>query len=218
MDKYLYLWVEATTLLVCIIFYRKFNLTRYKLFLPYLLIIVAYEWGAHNKLFSIHHSNHWIVNIELALEFAFYSFFILSAFRNKKERKIFTAIALSILAFTVIDILFIQGIYKLCSFAIVLQYGLLIVMVCRFFYNKLQDFEIDSSLLNQPDFWVNTGLLFFFLAEFLFFAAFDLAYIRPLSFSALFRIISGVANIILYSCIIISFICFRPTKTVSSSS
>jgi hypothetical protein len=131
---------------------------------------------------------------------------------------VFTIAGLILLVFTVVDILFIQGAMRLCSIAIVLQYALLIVMVCRFFYNTMQHFEKDTSLLQQPDFWVNTGCLFYFLVGFMSFASFNLAYVRPHFFKVIFDIITIVANIILYSCLVISFICYKPTRTISSSS
>jgi hypothetical protein len=219
MDKLTNLFLEVPALLVCLFCYKKFNLTRYKLFLPYLVIIILYEYGAANKLFGIgtHKSNLWLVNFEITFEYLFYSFFIIAAYRDRKEKRLFTAITLFTFVFTLFDIFFIQGFMRLCSIAIVIQYGLLIVMVCRFFYILMQEFDKDTSLLRKPDFWVNTGLLFFFLSEFLFFASFNLAYSRPKFFIAIFHVINGVANIILYSCLIISFLCFRPIKTISSS-
>lgn len=217
MYRYLFLFVETIALIICLLCYRKFNLTRYKLFLPYLAIIILYEIGSINKLLAINKSNLWIVNFEVLFEFLFFSFFIISAYRDRKEKKIFGAIALLTFFFTLIDIFFIQGVMRLCSIAIVLQYALLIVMVCRFFYKLMQHFEKDNSLLKQPDFWVNTGCLFFFLVGFMTFASFNLAYARPHFFRVIFDIINGVANIILYSCLIISFICYKPTRTISSS-
>lgn len=224
MYRYTYLFVETVTLLTCIFCYRKFWVPRFKLFLPYMVFIVWYEFTSitrsffMHKWFYINHSNLWIVNFEVTLEFLFYSFFVISSYRDKKDRRMYTFISLLFTLFTFIDIFFIQGFLKLCSIAIVLQYALLILMVCRFFYKTMQQFDKDTTLIKQPDFWVNTGLLFFCLAEFLFFASFNLAYVRHIFFSTIFHLVSGLANIILYSCIAISFICYRRTRTISSSS
>ncbi|QKJ32559.1 hypothetical protein HQ865_23275 [Mucilaginibacter mali] len=219
MARIINLVLEVAAFFICLFSYKRFNLTRYKLFLPYLAIILLYEYGSSNKLFGIgpNKSNLWAVNIEIAFEYLFYSFFIISAYREKKEKKRFTFITLCVFTFTLIDICFIQGIMRLCSIAIVIQYGVLIIMVCRFFYLLMGEFDKETALLHKPDFWVNTGLLFFFLSEFLFFASFNLAYSRPLLFREIFHVVSGVANIILYSCLIIAFLCFRPIKTMSSS-
>lgn len=211
-----YFWVEVLTLLVCIFCYRKFNLTRYKLFLPYLAIIVFYEFGTIHQWFGIKESNAWIVNFEILFEYLFYSSFIISIY--KKQKGLLWLVSLLCLLFTFIDIFFIQGVMALCTIAILVQYSLLIALVCGFFYLKMQEAGQNISLLKQPDFWVNTGLLFFFLSEFLFFASYtNMAYKKLYSFHLLFMVISNVANLILYSCLSISFLCFRQTQKTSYS-
>lgn len=212
----IYFWIEITTLLVCVYCYQRFNITRYKFFIPYLLAIVLYEFGTLHKWFAIKGHNLWISNFEILVEYIFYSCFIISIYRRSIDRRIFGWLTLATSVFTLLDIFFIQGFFMLCSIAIVLQYTILIVMVCRFFYIKMQDMDVSKSLTTDPDFWVNTGLLFFFLAEFLFFVSFNKAYIKPEVFRSLFNIITAVANFILYSCLIIAFLCFRPIKTTSS--
>ena len=216
MKSIFYLGLYGCALLTCLFCFNRFKQLRYKLFLPFLSFIVLYQIGEMQKLFGIHKSNLWSVNIEVTIEFIFYSFFIISSSREPKEKRGFKIAAWAIFVFTLIDVFFIQGVERLCSIAIVMQYALLIIMVCRFFYGQMKVFDGETSLLKQPDFWVNTGLLFFSLSEFLFFAAFNLAYVVPGIFSTLFDIISAVANIILYSCLIVSFIWSRQQrKTVS---
>lgn len=215
-----YFWIEVVTLLICALNYSKFTLTRYKLFLPYLLIIVLYELGNIYKMFASneHKSNVWIVNFELLFEYVFYSYFIISVHKAKKQKRIITLVSLLCVVFTLFDIFFIQGFMALSTIAILIQYGILITLVCRFFYIKLQehDFDRDISLLHLPDFWVHTGLLFFFLAEFLFFASYtNMAYKKLHAYSLLFTVISTVAILILYSCLSISFVCFRRMKKIS---
>lgn len=211
-----YFWVEASTLLICMFCCNRFNLTRYKLFLPYLTIIVLYEYGNIHQMFTIHQSNVWIVNFEILLEYIFYSYFIISTYKKGREKNLLMLISLVILLFTFADIFMIQGIMALCTIAIMLQYGFLITMVCRFFFRQMQEVDQSSSLLQQPDFWVHTGLLFFFLAEFLFFASFSgMAYKNIANYRLLFVVISNVAILILYACLSISFLCFRQTKKIS---
>lgn len=215
MAKYFFVILEALAMLVCLFCYRKFTDNRYKLFLPYLALIVVYELASENGVFMINKSNLWIVNIEITFEFLFYSSFIIRAYRDKKERRIFSTLVALCVLFTVIDVVLIQGVMKLGHHAIVVQYSLLIIMVCRFFYNAMQEFDRGTSLARDPDFWVNTGLLFFFLVEFLFFASFKLAYTHNKAYSNLFGLVSSVANVILYSCLIVSFLCFRRRKKIS---
>jgi hypothetical protein len=213
-----YFWVELSALLVCVFCYHRFNITRYKLFLPYLFIIVLYELGNVFKMFGIqkHKSNVWIANFEFLFEYVFYSYFILAVEKNKRVLSGLILMTLGCVAFTLVDIFFIQGIFQLGTFAIILQYSVLITLVCRFFYVKMQDFEHSGSLLSDPDFWVHTGLLFFFLAEFMFFASYaQMAYKKEYTYVFLFKIFTNVALLILYSCFSISFLCFIRTKKIS---
>lgn len=215
-----YFWIEVITLLICGLCYNKFTLTRYKLFLPYLLIIVLYELGNIHKMFTIDNSksNLWISNFELLFEYVFYSGFIIAVYKDKKQKRIITLVSVLCVIFTLVDIFFIQGFMALSTIAILIQYSILIPLVCRFFYMKMQEHDTgqEESLLQQPDFWVHTGLLFFFLAEFLFFASYtNMAYKKLYSFHLLFSVISNVAIFILYSCLSISFVCFRRMKKIS---
>jgi hypothetical protein len=178
--------------------------------LPYLAIIVVFEYGSTLGWFAINHHNLWSVNFEITFEFLFYSWFILSDFKNKKLKRRLAGLVAGIVVFTAFDIAFIQGFHKLCTIAILVQYTLLIALACLFFYRQLHTFDVSTSLLGQPDFWVHTGLLFFFLTEFLFFASFTtMAYKKIPNFALLHNVISTVSIFILYSCLSVSFLCFR---------
>lgn len=220
MLRSLYFWIEVATFIICVINYRRFILLRYKLFLPYLLIILLYEVGNIYKIYALPvpgspwKSNAWVVNFELLFEFAFYSFFTISTLKIYKQRNLFSALAVVVFIFTLIDIFAIQGFMQLSTIAILLQYALLITMVCRFFFIKMQDMD-QRAIWADPDFWVHTGLLFFFLAEFLFFASYSKMAEKDLPvYRLLFRVITSVAILILYPCLSISFLC-RQTKKIS---
>ncbi|GAB3922747.1 hypothetical protein [Mucilaginibacter myungsuensis] len=215
MTDYLSIILEGLALLVGLISFNKITIGRYKLLPPYLAIIISFEICNMMGLFAYQRTNLWVMNIAITFEFLFFGAFILSAYRNKKEQRIFGLIMLAVLLYTVIDVVWVKGVFKLGYHAIVVQYSLLIVIVCRLFYNMMQEFDRGTSLAHDPDFWVSTGLLFFFLAEFLFFASFKLAYTHPDTFSALFKVIKTIANFILYSCLIVSFLWARRAKKIS---
>jgi hypothetical protein len=217
MFYYLSYVTEVTALITCFIFYRKFNSRRYQLFLPYLFVIVLYELGGLYRMFSIHGTNAWIMNFEVLFEYLFYSYFTISYYKQQRQKKTLTAITLFCFVFSLVDIFFIQGVMNLGTIAMLVQYIILITLACRYFYLKMQEFDVNESLIRNPDFWVNTGMLFFFLAEFLFFSSYtNLAYKRLHSYQMLFDVISIVAIIILYSCLTISFLCFRQMNNTSS--
>lgn len=214
-----YFWFELFALIACIACFHKFNSLRYRAFLLYLTAIVIYELSTiFNWIFANSKNNNLFnVSLEIIFEFVFFSFFIISGNNNVKQQRLFTLTGMAILIFTVTDIFWIQGVSKLCTYAILLQYLFLIVLVCQFFFRKMQQFQADVSLARQPDFWAHTGLLFYFLCQFLFFASFTtMAYKKIAHFSLLKEVILDVSIVILYCCLAVSFLCFRQkTKLLS---
>jgi len=214
MLKYIYFVFEILALTTLLSQYKKIEKTQYVYFLPFLVFILSYETGSLYDIFIINGSNAWAVNIVITIEFLFYSSFLI-ALLDKKSRARLTILTASVFLFTVIDVLVIQGFWNLCTIAILLQYLVLIILICIFFYQLMHRTGEHLSLIQLPHFWVNTGLLFFCLAEFLFFAAFTYMITKKTySYSLLWDVISNMANIILYSCLSISFLCFNRTKKV----
>lgn len=217
MLQYIYLFFEMLSLTVAGIQYKRMSHTPYAAFFPYLLFICIFEVCSVYHLFVINHNNAWINNMVIAIEFAFFSTFITKTLPQRLH-KMLTGIIVGVIAFTVIDIVFIQGFWNMATFAIIVQYSTLITLVCMYFYHLMQQ-QTDQhiSLIHMSDFWVNTGLLFFCLLEFCFFCA--LSYMvsrKSYYYFELWVIISNMANFILYSCLAVSFICFS-RKRISYS-
>lgn len=218
MFQYLYLFFELMALTFAVVQYKKMSHTRYAAFLPYLLFICLYELGSLKNLFHIHRNNAWVSNYVIIIEFIFYSFFIAGLLPPSLKRTV-TKVNFAVIAFTAIDIAFIQGFWNLATVGIIIQYITLITLVCMYFYHLMQQ-QTDEhiSLINMPDFWVNTGLLFFCLLEFCFFCAFSyMVSRRSYYYFELWMVISNMANFILYSCLAVSFLCFSRKKISYSS-
>jgi hypothetical protein len=205
-----YVFFQIAALLVALYQYPKIKDTQYKYFIPYLLFIVVYETGQLNNWFVINHMNLWIINIAMTISFLFYSFFLLNIIRTISFKKwIKRAVFLSILC-SLIDMTVIQDFWHLNTIAILLQLGILIMITCLYFYELLNYTEETLSIVRLPEFWLNTGLLFYCLVSFLSFSAFAyLAYSGNQEYQLLFDIFADITNIILYSCLIVTFICFN---------
>src|ERR1700712_2018403 len=78
MVDYLYFFAELVAFIFTIIQYKKFEQTIYAYFFPYLLLIILYEAGSILNIFNINHSNAWITNIIITIEYLFYSFFLIA--------------------------------------------------------------------------------------------------------------------------------------------
>jgi len=210
---YSYLFFELLALITAVFQFSNSRQTIYKYFIPYLTFIVIYEIGSLLNWFSIDHKNLWIANITMTLSFLFYSWFLLkliktSYFKNWIKRVIVLSSFCSL-----VNMAWIQGFWKLNTITILLQFGIIISITCFYFYELMNYSEKVLFIIKLPDFWLNTGLLFFCLSEFLFFSAFAyMAYKNNYAYHLLFFVISNVANAILYSCLTVSFLCFNKTR------
>lgn len=211
MLDYTYLFFETMAFLTSLFQFSKIKQTNYSYFIPYLLIIMIYEIGSFFNWFSINHTNLWISNFIMTFSFIFYSFFLLKILDGITTKKWIKGLIFLSIFFSLINNLFIQGFWKLNTASLLLQYGLLIMITCLYFYQLMNSTE-KLVVIKLPAFWLNTGVMFFCLVLFLFYSVFDLAYKNNENYNRLFYVISNIANAILYSCLTVSFLCFNKTS------
>jgi hypothetical protein len=182
-----YLFFEFLAFIISVIKYRALKNTPYVYFIPYLFLVLIYEYGTLKNWFVINHSNLWVSNITLIIFFLFYSVFIHG-----------------------INMLFVQGFWNLDTITILLQFAILIGITCLYFYELMNFMGKEPQVLKIPGFWLNTGLLFFCLGQFLFYSSFAyMAYKKNYDYYVLHLVLSNIANAILYSFLTISFLCIR---------
>ncbi len=204
----IYLWFEIIALIISLLFFYRFKENKLKYFVPFLFFIVGYEFADYNNWFTIRNTNHWAINFITTIEFLFYGLFIRATLINRRLRNISLTAIVFILALTILNIVFIQGFWRLHSYTFVLGALVLIFLSCSFFY-ELLNIDIETgSVLKYPLFWIVTGVLFFYLGQFTFFSFFEyMAYTKDYSYFKLFRFISNFSNAILYTCLSIGFAC-----------
>jgi hypothetical protein len=213
MLEYLYFFFELAAFLVAILQFSRIKNTRYVFFIPYLVFILIYEFGSIKNWFLIEKSNLWITNLTLILFFLYYTYFLIYLIQSTLYTKWIKRCVYICLLFSIINLIFIQGFWNLNSITILLQFVILITSICLYFYELMNYSAVRFSISKMPGFWLNAGLLFFCLAEFLFYSAFAyMAYHDNYTYYQLFELISNTANIILYTCLIISFLCFSKKK------
>jgi hypothetical protein len=211
--SYSYFFFESLALLTAIVQFKKIKGSSYKYFLPFLVFIVLYEFGSIWDWFYINHSNLYITNITEIACFLFYSIFLRSIIKNNRYKKIITSLIIFSQVCACINMLFIQGFWKLDTATILLQFAIIIFIVCLNFYEIMNSIEPSDSIIKLPVFWLSTGLLFFCLAQFLFFSSFAyMAYKHDYHYILLFQVIANIANAILYTCLVVCFLCFRKTR------
>jgi hypothetical protein len=188
--------------------------TQYRYFVPYMLYIVLYEVASIYNVFSINHRNLWISNISMTISFLFYSIFLLNLLKTPVfQKRIKWAIGLTLLC-SAGNMAFFQGFWDLDTVTILLQYVVIIILSCLYFYELMNYSTAQFSIIRMPGFWLNTGLLFFCLINFLFFSSFAyMAYKKNYEYLLLFTGIANISIAILYSSLTVSFLCFRKTTS-----
>ncbi|TFF40205.1 hypothetical protein [Mucilaginibacter psychrotolerans] len=215
----IYFGFELLALFIAIIKSKSLLQSVYKYFLPFLVLIVLYETGSLYNKFAIGNNNTLATNVITTIEFAFYSFFIRNTLKNQSYKKIILISIYACLAYNLISLVFIQGLMTLNVSAIIMQTIVIILITGVYFWELMQvSFSNSLSIIKLPGFWLTTGVLFFYLGEFLFFASFGyMAYKRHYEYIMLYRMIADMANAVLYTCLIISFLCLKPTRKLSIS-
>ncbi|MDB5129708.1 MAG: hypothetical protein JWQ85_3940 [Mucilaginibacter sp.] len=205
-----YLFFEFLAFIISVIKYRALKNTPYVYFIPYLFLVLIYEYGTLKNWFVINHSNLWISNITLIIFFLFYSVFIRSIIKTEKFKEwIKRLIFLSILC-SAANMVFVQGLWNLNTITILFQFAVLIIVTCLYFYELMNFMGKEPQVLKIPGFWLNTGVLFFCLGQFLFYSSFAyMAYKKNYEYALLHMVLSNIANAILYSFLTISFLCIR---------
>lgn len=204
-----FFFVQLAAFLVCMVVYNKLK-HPYKYFAPYLLLISMYETGSILGWYSRDQNSIWNFNIYASFEFIFYCFLLHSLLKDKFQKK------LLFLAFLVT--LFLTVIYNFLlstfnPYAYILQSFIIITACCKYFYHQIKEGRNEIPITSQPDFWLNTGLLFYYLGTFLFFASYSLiSDMGSTNYIILYRIVINVSNITLYFCLIKLFLCFRQMK------
>jgi len=207
-----FFFFQIAALFVYLMVYKKL-VSPYTFFGPFLFLITLYESGKLLGWLNINQSSVWSFNIYTSVEFIFYSAILLAIIRNKIHKQILFYALILTLCLTVVYIVFFNSFNAFNSFTFTLQAFIIITACCMYYYYKIQDADNEVMIIEEPTFWLYTGLLFYYLGGFLFFASYSgMAYQASSNYLILYRIVVNVSNIFLYSCLIKLFLCFRQTK------
>ena len=212
MLDYIYFFFEVVAFVTALIQIEKLKHSIYVYFIPYLTYLLFFEIGNMYNLFSVKHSNLWVTNIHMTIAFLFYGFLLCGIIKTPAFKKWIRRIIYFSIFCLAIDMAFVQGFWKLDSIIILLQYAIIILINCIYFYELMNFTETELVVIKLPGFWLNTGLLFNCLSQFLVFSAFAyMAYKHSEEYRVLFDMVGNMADTILYICLTLSFICLRKT-------
>lgn len=211
LNSYLNLTViaEWCTFIAAVILLDK-KTTRWRLFIFLLALVLCTEtlgWYMYNRLQIA--DNALPFNILMLLSNVFFMWFFSKATLLQGAKKwilIFTGL---FLLFGLVNLFFFQGAWRYNSFSESLADIILVLLCCYFFFAALRHPD-HIDLLRFDYFWLAVGLLFYCLGSALLYqCSYLLAdYYRKTNMN-IGEYINYALNLILYSCLIIAFICRR---------
>jgi hypothetical protein len=176
-----------------------------KLFPPFLLTTIIIE-VIGSYLSSIGKSNIGLYNFFSAFEFCFYLYIISRAIGNKKIKSVVIITLFLYVIIAVSNIVFIQKIRNFHTVTYALG-CLLIVATCIYYFFELFRIPKSVELINNPTFWICSGLLFYYCCGFPLFGLTNFLYsISKLIIKNLHTIII-ILNIFLYTLFTVAFLC-----------
>lgn len=192
------LWIEIAALVASLVFWPRLKYSFFKYFVPLLIMIVAAELCGAYMGQVLHKSNHVIYNITSPISTIFYC---LLFYQYLRAKKIVPPILIIFIAFTIINLLFLQGMGRFNTYTLILGSLILVILSCLYLYEMLYNEEYLVPV-KQPMFWITVGLLFSCLISLLYWGSYELQIdVR----GQLYRLIVKNAVILRYISFIIAF-------------
>ncbi len=207
----------ASFLASLIIYFRPVWTHRYLLFFPpFLLATVVIEaWGSYQ--YSRGQNNLAVYNFFTVIEFCFYLWALATIIHNNFARRVIYILMVAYAVASTVNILFYQGLHTFHTITYALG-CLLIAGVCVYYFLELFRLPKSIGLINNPAFWICSGLLFYYCCGFPLFALINQwQEISPLIVESFVSIVT-ILNIFLYSLFTIAFLCMITRKYISSRS
>jgi hypothetical protein len=202
---------EWLTFIVSLLLLDK-KTTRWRLFIMLLFLVLCAEtagWYMYNRLGIF--DNALPFNILMLLSNVFFIWFMSTATVLQQVKKWLVYLNCFFLVFGLINLFFFQGLWRYNSFSESLGDIILVLICCYFIFTLLKANE-HTDLLRFDYFWLANGLLFYCLGSAL---LYQFSYLLGNYYNQtkinIGEYINYALNLILYSSLIIAFICRRKT-------
>ena len=199
-----------------IIYFQRKDDSYLRLFPPFLFLTLLVECAAMFNLVK-GNSNRAMYHFFSLIEFIFYFYILSEIIKNVRMKRIVRIVIWVYAVLHLTNIIFVQKVYGFPAMTYALG-CLLIVAISIYYFFELFQLPHSVTLVRQPDFWICSGLLFFYCCTFPIFAPMNLLKaLPPVILKNLVGIIH-VLNVLLYSSFTIAFLCrLRTRKSMSLS-
>lgn len=175
------------------------------LFLPFTVLNILSELY-NEKLANEGINNIWVGNIISIISIFFYLTLVSTFIKNKTAKKISFSIGLLFLLGFIVNCLFFHPVteFHLPELSI----GCFsLLCVCIYFFYELLNFPNETHLLTYPPFWITAGLLFNNACSLPVYLYFNYIMQQDYQVVASIFLVVDFLNILLYTLLIISFLC-----------
>jgi hypothetical protein len=197
---------------VCVIFYNRLEPKYLRLFTWFLLFTILIQIAGYTYSIYFKKSNHFIFNIDLLVQYLFYFLIFYNTFETKslKLLTLFGSIVVTLYAFFNF---FYKNSFFIYSSATNTLGSILSILFCLLYFASLFKFEASINYFKIPMFWIATGLLFFFVGEFIYLSFIDYIIAHNIDKEGnIYSFIIVTLNLLLFSFLSIGLLSNQPWK------
>lgn len=176
-------------------------------FIPFLFIILLTEAAGWYYGPFLKQYNDWIYNMFYFIYTPFFVYIFSYAAPVQSKKQLLYQVIAGFILFALLNICFFEGFHIFNSYTKVLGDIILAALSCYFFYAELKEEEV-RDLFHDEYFWLANGLLFYSLGAIILYLFLpSLRRFYEQTNVRIYTYIVSVLNILLYSSLIIAFIC-----------
>jgi hypothetical protein len=194
------------SLFISIIYYKRLKPTWLRLFTWFLLFSMLISITGYFYSFYLKKGNHFIFNIYLLIQFLFYFGIFYKTFQTKKLKTYTLLISTCFLVYLLISFIFLNGFRAFNSLGFTIG-SVLTILFCLLYFGVLFNADGFINYFKIPMFWIATGILFFFVGNFIYLSFLNYILENNLdSGGNIYEFIIITLNILLYSFFSIGFL------------
>lgn len=207
----LHMYFEAGALLTSAVLWLRFRTPILRWFFPFLLFIVLIELTGRYLRTILSQPNGWLFNLSIPIEYLFFAFIFWKSYTRPAYRLLTMWFVILFSLFAIINIA-VNGLAEFHTNVLLIGSFFMIVFSVLYFINLYQDMETEI-VWKEPMFWIAAGVLVFNMGEFSYNLLFGYLIKYKLDEAAvIFRSINNKLILVLYSFLIIAFLCARNTR------
>ena len=198
--------------LISILFYKKLEPVWLRFFTWFMLFTILVQIVGYIYSLDFKKSNHFIFNIYLLIQFLFYFGIFYKTFQTKKLKLLAILASIGFIVYSFSNFLYEPGFYTFDTSSNTLG-SVLTIIFCLLYFVSLFKSEEFINYFKIPMFWISTGLLFFFVGNFMYLSFIDYIIKYNLDKSgSVYWFIMITLNLLLYSLFSIGFLSNHPWK------